>query len=127
LSDKVAYIAKYINATDRLGSVACTERDLRFAKMIALEYLPKSQQQKLEQISDRLDETFLLIKIILPLSLAIKTGDLKLTDLKKLKLSDRIYSAIAEMSYFPKPLEDLGLEELIEIIYQLFYQKRMST
>jgi hypothetical protein len=95
--------------------------------MIALEYLPKSQQQKLEQISDRLDETFLLIKIILPLSLAIKTGDLKLTDLKKLKLSDRIYSAIAEMSYFPKPLEDLGLEELIEIIYQLFYQKRMST
>lgn len=120
MSNKVAYIAKYVSATDRLGSVACTERDLRFSKMIALEYLAETQRQKLEQLSDRLEETFLLIKIILPLSLAVKTGDLKLADLKKLKLSDRIYSAIAELSYFHKPLEDLGSEELIEIIHELF-------
>lgn len=121
-NNKVAYIAKYVTATDQLGSVPCTARDLRFSKIIALEYLPKVQQQKLEQISERFDETILLIKIVLPLSLALKTGDLKLADLKKLNLSERIYSALAEMSYFATPLEDLKLEELIEIIHELFHE-----
>ncbi len=118
--NKLTYIANYIDTTK--SEIACIERDLRLSQMITLEYLEKAQIKNLEQINDRLSETFLLIKIILPLSLAIKNGNLQLSDLKKLNLSDRLYIALSELSYFPKFLHESTTKELMEIIQELFYR-----
>lgn len=125
-SSKLSYIAEYVSVTAQDKKVALLKRDLRLSQIAATSFLEAEDRQKLKDAADRLEEMTTLVRIVMPLILAVKNGKVELEDLQKLKITQEVYQAIAEMSYFSKPLEELTPVELIEIVDELFGAKKIS-
>lgn len=125
-SSKLSYIAEYVSVTAQDKEVALLKRDLRLSQIAATSFLEAEDRQKLKDAADRLEEMTTLVRIVMPLILAVKNGKVELEDLQKLKITQEVYQAIAEMSYFSKPLEELTPVELIEIVDELFGAKKIS-
>lgn len=125
-SSKLSYIAEYVSVTAQDKKVALLKRDLRLSQIAATSFLEAEDRQKLKDAADRLEEMTTLVRIVMPLILAVKNGKVELEDLQKLKITQGVYQAIAEMSYFSKPLEELTPVELIEIVDELFGAKKIS-